>query len=88
MARLKCKMCKVKRKLWVEGNFFGVKCRSHFVPLIVLNKHRNKLTTAEKKEVLTIIKTRFKGLYIDDTISDSDDHWHIHLSKKNKSTTL
>jgi hypothetical protein len=84
MARLKCKMCKVKRKLWEYENFFGVKCRTHFVPLIVLNEHRNKLTTDEKKAVLKIIKTKYPKLYIDDTISDSDEHWHIHLSKKNK----
>jgi hypothetical protein len=81
-------MCKVKRKLWEDGNFYGIKCRSHFVPLIVLKEHRNKLTTSEKKEVLEIIKTRYKGLYIDDTISDSDDHWHIHLCKKNKSSSI
>ena len=88
MARLKCKMCSVKRKVWEDENFFGIKCKKHFVPLIVLKEHRNKLTTAEKKEVLEIIKTQYKGLYIDDTISDSDDHWHIHLSKKNKSRLL
>jgi len=88
MARIKCKMCKVKRKLWEDENFFGVKCRSHFVPLIVLKEHRNKLTTDEKKAVLKIIKERYPKLYIDNTISDSNDHWHIHLNKKNKSSIL
>ncbi len=84
MARKKCKMCKVKRKVWETENFFGVKCRKHFVPVIILKDHRNKITTAEKKEVLSLIKIYYQGLFIDDTISDSDDHWHIHLSKKNK----
>jgi len=84
MARIKCKMCKVKRKLWETERFFGVKCNKHFVPMIILKEHRNKISTDEKKEVLRIIKEKHKGLFIDDTISDSDTHWHIHLSKKNK----
>ena len=84
MARKKCKMCKVKRKLWETEDFFGVKCNKHFVPLIVLKEHRNKITTNEKKAVLKIIRDKYPKLFIDDTISDSDEHWHIHLSKKNK----
>lgn len=82
MARIKCKMCKVKRKLWEDENFFGVKCRTHFVPLIVLKKHKNVLTKDEKKAVLKIAKERYPKLYLDNTITDSDEHWHIHLSKK------
>ena len=88
MARLKCKMCKVKRKLWEDKNFFGVKCRTHFVPLIVLEDHRNKISVDEKKAVLEIVKERYPKLYFDNTISDSDEHWHIHLSKKNRNITL
>jgi hypothetical protein len=84
MTRKKCKMCKVKRKLWETEDFFGVKCNKHFVPLIVLKEHRNKITTNEKKAVLKIIRDKYPKLFIDDTISDSDEHWHIHLSKKNK----
>ncbi len=88
MARKKCKMCKVKRKLWEDENFFGIRCRSHFVPLIVLKEHRNKISTDEKKAVLKIIKDRYPKLYLDNTISDSDEHWHIHLCKKNRNITL
>lgn len=84
MARHKCKLCKVKRKLWETEDFFGVKCNKHFVPLIVLKEHRSVLTTNEKKIVLKIIKEKYPKLYIDNSISDSEDHWHIHLSKKCK----
>jgi hypothetical protein len=82
MAKNKCKLCKVKRKLWETEDFFGVKCNKHFVPLIILKEHRNKITTNEKKAFLKIIKERYPKLYIDDTIPHSKEHWHVHLSKK------
>jgi len=88
MVRVKCKLCKVKRKLWETKDFFGVKCNKHFVPLIVLKEHRSILTVNEKKAVLEIIKNKYSRLYFDNTITDSDDHWHIHLSKKNRNITL
>jgi len=81
-------MCKVKRKAWETENFFGVNCVKHFVPIIILQEHRNKITSQEKKELLEIIKDKYKNLYIDDTISCSDNHWHIHLSKKNKNIII
>ena len=82
MARLKCKMCSVKKKLWESDNFFGVKCNKHFEPLIILKKHSNEITKEEKEEVFEICKERYSKLFLDNTISDSDEHWHIHLSKK------
>lgn len=88
MARIKCKMCKVKRKLWETENFFGVKCNKHFQPIIILKHHRNDISEEEKKEVLKIISDKYDGLFIDTSISDSDDHWHIHLSKKNRNISI
>jgi len=88
MARKKCKMCSVKNKLWVSENFFGVTCNKHFEPLIILKKHSNKLSEEEKIELIEVYKERFPKLFLDNTISDSDEHWHIHLSKKNKYVIL
>lgn len=88
MARIKCKMCKIKRKIWETDNFFGVKCNKHFVPMIILKEHKTKLTNVEKVELSNIIKDKYQNLFIDSTISCSDDHWHIHLSKKNKNCLI
>ncbi len=88
MARLKCKMCKVKKKLWESENFFGVKCNRHFVPIIILKEHRLDITNKEVSEILKICDERYPRLYLDNTITDSDVHWHIHLSKKNRNITL
>jgi hypothetical protein len=88
MARIKCKMCTIKVKQWETEKFFGVKCNKHFMPLIILKEHRNKITPEEKDEIKKIQNDKFPKLYFDNTISDSDDHWHIHLSKKNRNITL
>ena len=82
--RKKCKLCKVKRKEWEERNFFGVKCNKHFVPLIVLCEHRSEINKVEEEVLKNLIKKYYPGWFIDDTISDSDEHWHIHLSRKNR----
>jgi len=81
-------MCKVKTKIWETENFFGVKCNKHFVPLIILKNHRIEITSKEIIELLKIIDEKYPRLYLDNTISDSDTHWHIHLSKKNRNITL
>jgi len=88
MARLKCKMCKVKKKLWESENFFGVKCNKHFMPLIILKEHRIEINKKEINELLKICVKKYPRLFLDNTISDSDDHWHIHLSKKNRNIIL
>jgi len=88
MARIKCKMCKVKTKLWESENFFGVKCNKHFVPIIILKEHRLEITNKEVIELLKICDEKYPRLYFDNTITDSDEHWHIHLSKKNRNITL
>jgi len=88
MARFKCKLCSIKRIIWESDNFYGIKCKNHFVPMIVLKDHRFEITDIEKIEVLEICKLKYPNLYLDNTISDSDIHWHIHLSKKNKHVSL
>lgn len=82
--RKKCKLCKVKRRVWEEENFFGVECNKHFVPLVVLEEHRNKLTVNEKETLTRLIKKHYPGWYSDTTILDSDVHWHVHLTRKRK----
>ena len=86
--RINCKMCKVKRTLWETEKFFGVKCNKHFVPVIILKEHRTEISSEEKLEVLEICKEKYPKLYFDNTINDSEDHWHIHLSKKNKDVII
>ena len=88
MKRKKCKLCKVKRKLWETENFFCVRCKKHFVPLIVLKNHRNTITQKETDELYKICNEKYPKLFLDDSIIDSDDHWHIHLSKKKKNIKL
>lgn len=80
--RIKCKMCKIKRPLWETRNFLGVKCRSHFVPLIILKEHLTELSEEQEIELDNIIKERYPKLHRDPSISDSDTHWHLHLCKK------
>jgi len=78
----KCKLCKVKKKAWEEERFFGINCRKHFVPLIVLKEHRDKLTKNEYEELLYLIDKYHPGHIINKTLSDSEEHCHIHLLKK------
>jgi hypothetical protein len=80
--RTKCKMCKIKRPLWESKSFLGVKCNKHFVPLIILKEHRIELTEDEKIELENVREEKYPKLFLDVTISDSDEHWHIHLLKK------
>lgn len=78
-----CKLCKVKRKNWEEGNFFGIECNKHFVPMVVLNRHSAKLTKTEREEVNHLAKKYHPKLHVDDnTLSCSDTHWHAHMNKK------
>jgi hypothetical protein len=56
--------------------------------MIILKEHRNTITEKEKEEVKNICKTKYPKLYFDNTISDSNDHWHIHLCKKNKDSSI
>jgi hypothetical protein len=86
--RTKCKMCKIKRPLWKSESFLGVKCNKHFVPLIILKEHRLELTEKEKIELINICEEKYPKLFLDDSISDSDEHWHIHLAKKKNGTSL
>lgn len=86
--RTNCKLCKVKRVLWETNNFFGVRCIKHFVPLIVLKDHRKEITETEKEEVLGICKSKYPKLFFDNTVIDSNEHWHIHLCKKNRDVSL
>lgn len=80
--RTNCKMCKIKRPEWISESFLGVKCNKHFVPLIILKEHRNEITESEKNELSKLCKEKYPKLFLDDSISDSDSHWHIHLGKK------
>ncbi len=82
--RTKCKLCKVKRTLWETKNFFGIRCKLHFVPMIILKEHRIEITEDEKIELSEICKEKYSKMHLDNSFIDSDDHWHIHLSKKNK----
>ena len=81
-----CKLCKVKRKKWEEKNFFGIDCNKHFVPMIVLKDHRTDITMAEKKELKEILKIRYPKLFPNYNLNCSDEHWHLHLGKKNGKT--
>ena len=78
----KCKLCKVKKKAWEEERFFGINCKHHFVPLIVLREHRAKLTKNEFDEVNHLIEKYHPGCTINKSLSDSEEHCHIHLLKK------
>lgn len=80
--RRKCKLCSVKRKKWETDNFFGIECNRHFVPMIVLKEHRTELTDGEKLLVKSLIQLHYPRWYPDGSKSDSDEHWHIHLSRK------
>lgn len=82
--RVKCKLCKVKRKEWEEELFFGVRCNKHFVPMIILKEHKKKLNKEEKENLKLIMKKYHPEMFPDKSLSDSDDHWHLHLTKKNK----
>jgi len=83
MAKRKvCKLCKVKRRLWEEDNFFGINCRKHFVPLIVLKEHRSELTKYEKEKVKSLITKHYPGWFPDNSIHTIENHWHLHLTKK------
>jgi len=75
-------MCKIKRPEWESKSFLGVKCNKHFVPLIILKEHRNEITYSEKEELTGILKEKYPKLFLDDSVSDSNSHWHIHLGKK------
>ncbi len=76
-----CKLCKVKNKTWQDGGFFGINCRNHFVPMIVSIEHKNALTNHEMGEVEELAKKHHPSLKMNFNISDSDDHWHVHLKK-------
>jgi len=78
-----CQLCKVKRRDWEEGNFFGINCKKHFIPMIVLKKHENKLSRNERKEVVILAKKYYPKLHLDEfTYLCSDNHWHAHMNKK------
>jgi hypothetical protein len=77
-----CKLCKVKKKSWEEGIFFGVNCKKHFVPLIVLKEHRKKITEDEYKIVETLVAKDFSTYRLNNKLNDSEDHWHIHLKRR------
>jgi len=80
--RNRCKLCSVKRKVWEDDKFFCIECNKHFVPMIVLKEHRQTLTRGEKLLVKSLIQMHYPRWYPDTTKSDSDDHWHLHLSRK------
>lgn len=87
--RIKCKLCKsVKCPSWETKNFFSVKCNKHFVPMIVLKDHKKYLSEEEKIELKSLLIEKHPTLFLDDSISDSNEHWHIHLGKKNKGVAL
>ncbi len=86
--RESCKLCKVKRKQWEEENFFGINCRKHFVPLIVLKEHKKRLSQSEKEQLKLILKNYYPDMFPDKSISDSEVHWHLHLTKKDKGINI
>lgn len=81
-AKNTCKLCKVKKKSWEEGIFFGVNCKKHFVPLIVLKEHKKKITEAEYKSLESLVKKEFPQYKLNNKLSDSEDHWHVHLKRR------
>jgi hypothetical protein len=82
--RKSCKLCTVKRKQWENEDFFGVNCRKHFVPIIVIKSHKKRLNLDEKDQVKVLIEKYHKGMFPDKSLSDSDEHWHLHLTKKDR----
>lgn len=78
----KCKLCKVKRKDWVQGSFFGINCRQHFVPMVVIKEHKSNITSKEKEELQIIIKQRYPKLFPHIEQECLTDHFAVHLTKK------
>jgi hypothetical protein len=78
----KCKLCKVKRTIWDSEKFFGINCRKHFVPIIVLKEHKDEITENEKQELKNLIKQYHPNLFpiIEDECPT--DHYNVHLTKK------
>lgn len=79
----KCKLCKVKRKTWENENFFGVNCRKHFVPMIVLQEHKDKITKDEIQELKQLIKQYHPNLFPNiESECLKEGHYNVHLNKK------
>ncbi len=78
----KCKLCSVKKKNWEGEKFFGINCKKHFVPMIVIKEHKKKISETEYKIIEEIVKARYPSFKLNSKLSDSEDHWHIHLKRK------
>ncbi len=80
--KTKCKLCSIKRPHWEEGSFIGVKCRRHFVPIIILKDHKSKLSKLEHEELNGILSRRFSRWFPNKSLSASDEHWNLYLTRK------
>jgi hypothetical protein len=83
MARkLKCKLCSIKRPHWEEESFFGVQCKEHCVPVIIIKKHKKSLSKTEQEELRGIMEKRFNGWFPNKSLSTSSCHWNLYLTRK------
>jgi len=77
-----CELCIGKGIIWSEGKFYGLICRVHKQPMIVLKEHRSYLTGNEKLEAEAIRQKRYPNLKFRGYIGSIPEHWHAHLIKR------
>ncbi len=79
-----CDLCKAIEnkkvdKIWAEGSFYGLICREHKQPMIVLIEHRDCLTINETWEAEAIRRRRYPDLKFRGYMASIPQHWHDHL---------
>jgi hypothetical protein len=79
MKRKICALCSVKRKDKETNLFFIVNCRKHFIPIVILKEHIAKLPPEQEVVIFEEIKKLYPKAKINKSLSDSDEHWHVHL---------
>ena len=76
-----CDLCKAATNdaLWVDGNFYGLICRTCHVPMVIAVFHRSWLTLEEKSELDDIVQRRLPGHFPRGRgMRDIPGHFHEH----------